>query len=128
MAHAVRTSRCDADVGRTESSYCTRARVGNAAADTRVLLLVGELDDWTPPQACQRLAAQAADPRPVIETYRGAYHGFDSTVPVRLRTDVPNGLNPGKGVHVGRNPAALKQSRERLLQFLAAAAASEPSR
>ena len=98
------------------------------ATHTRVLLLVGELDDWTPPQACQRLAAQAADPRPVIETYRGAYHGFDSTAPVRLRTDVPNGLNPGKGVHVGGNPAALKQSHERLLRFLAAVAASEPSR
>jgi dienelactone hydrolase len=87
---------------------------------TRTLLLVGELDDWTPPQACKRLAAQAPEPRPEIESYPGAYHGFDSTAPVRLRTDVPNGVNAGKGVHVGGNASALKRSRETLLRFLAA--------
>src|SRR6266550_2496869 len=36
LAQAVRTAKWDVDVGRTESSYCTRARVGNGAAETRV--------------------------------------------------------------------------------------------
>jgi dienelactone hydrolase len=93
---------------------------------TRVLLLVGELDDWTPPAACKRLVAQAPDPRPRIESYRGAYHGFDSRDPVRLRTDVPNGVNPGKGVHVGGNPAALEASRRRLMEFLGSVTAAAP--
>jgi dienelactone hydrolase len=86
---------------------------------TRLLLLVGAADDWTPAPACQRLVAQAGERKPEIEVYPGAHHGFDSTAPVRLRTDVPNGAHPGQGVHVGGQPEALKRSRERLLRFLA---------
>lgn len=85
---------------------------------TRLLLLVGEADDWTPAAPCHALAAAAAGPRPVIESYAGAYHGFDSTAPLRLRRDVPGGVNPGRGVHVGGDPQALRLSRERLLRFL----------
>jgi hypothetical protein len=36
-----------------------------------------------------------------------------------LRKDVPNGVNPWQGVHVGGDAAALAASRERLLRFLA---------
>ena len=86
---------------------------------SRLLMLVGDADDWTPAAPCLGLAQSAAEPKPLIETYAGAYHGFDSTVPVRLRSDVPGGVNPGQGVHVGGNPQALKLSRERLLRFLA---------
>ena len=83
----------------------------------RLLLLVGEADDWTPAAPCKRLAQQAAG-RVEIEAYPGAFHGFDSTAPVRLRKDVPNGVNPGRGVTVGGDPEALKMSRARLLQFI----------
>lgn len=86
---------------------------------SRLLMLVGEADDWTPAAPCRSLAQAAAEPKPLIETYAGAYHGFDSLLPVRLRRDVPGGVNPGQGVHVGGDPAALKLSRERLLRFLA---------
>ena len=86
---------------------------------TPVLLLVGEADDWTPAAQCQDLARAAADPAPVVESYPAAHHGFDSDAPVRLRKDVPNGVNPGQGVHVGGNPAAREASRLRLLAFLA---------
>ena len=85
-----------------------------------LLLLVGELDDWTPAAPCRALARASAEPKPEIESYAGAWHGFDSNVPVRLRKDVPNGVNPGQGVHVGGNAAAARASRERLLRFLAA--------
>jgi dienelactone hydrolase len=86
---------------------------------TRLLVLVGEADDWTPAGPCHALVAATRGTTAEIEGYAGAYHGFDSTVPVRLRSDVPNGLNPGQGVHVGGDAAALVASRERLLRFLA---------
>ena len=85
----------------------------------KLLLLVGEADDWTPAEPCKQLAEQADGVKPQFESYPGAYHGFDSTAPPRLRRDVPNGVNPGQGVTVGGNPEALQRSRERLLKFLA---------
>ncbi len=89
-------------------------------SSTPLLMLVGEADDWTPAAPCHELASTVAGPgRPAIEGYAGAYHGFDSNAPVRLRKDVPNGVKPGQGVHVGGDPAAREASRQRLLQFLA---------
>ncbi|HEY2929597.1 dienelactone hydrolase family protein [Piscinibacter sp.] len=88
---------------------------------TRLLMLVGEADDWTAAEPCKRLAAQAQGHPPEIESYAGAYHGFDSTATVRVRTDVPGGVNPGRGVHVGGNAQAMKRSRERLMQFIGVA-------
>lgn len=82
-----------------------------------LLLLVGANDDWTAPQPCERLA-QGYGPRVQIEVYANAYHGFDGTAPLRLRTDVPNGVNPGQGVHVGGDAVAAAASRQRLLAFL----------
>ena len=84
-----------------------------------LLMLVGQADDWTAPGPCRALAREASGPRPEIEGYAGAYHGFDSDQPVRLRKDVPNGVNPGQGVHVGGNGAAWRASQARLLKFLA---------
>ncbi len=94
-------------------------------ATAPLLMLVGEADDWTPAAPCQTLAARAGAPGTPgvqIETYAGAYHGFDGTAALRLRKDVPNGVNPGQGVHQGGNPAARAASRERLLRFLREAA------
>lgn len=86
---------------------------------TRLLMQVGEADDWTPAEPCHELARVAAGAPPEIIGYAGAYHGFDSNAPVRLRKDVPNGMNPGQGVHVGGDAAANAASREKLLRFLA---------
>jgi dienelactone hydrolase len=86
---------------------------------TPLLMLVGEADDWTLAAHCHDLARSAAGPKPEIETYAGAHHGFDSRSPVRWLKDVPNGVRPGQGVHVGGDAAARKASRERLLQFVA---------
>lgn len=88
------------------------------APSAPLLMLVGALDDWTPPQPCAALAQASAEPRPAIESYAGAYHGFDTAAPLRLRADVPNGVNPGRGVHVGGNEQALARSREALMSFL----------
>jgi len=88
-------------------------------SQTRLLMLVGEADDWTPAVPCHELARVAEGAAPQIEGYAGAYHGFDSAAALRLRRDVPNGVNPGQGVHVGGDAAARAASRERLLRFLA---------
>jgi dienelactone hydrolase len=87
-------------------------------ASAPLLLLVGEADDWTPPGPCRELAAAATGAPVRFEGYAGAFHGFDTSTPVRLRRDVPNGVNPGKGVHQGGDPAASAASRERLQLFL----------
>ena len=84
-----------------------------------LLMLVGQLDDWTPSAPCVALARSVTEMRPEIAVYPGAWHGFDSDAPVRLRKDVPNGVNPGQGVHVGGNPAAWRASRDRVVRFLA---------
>ncbi len=83
-----------------------------------LLMLLGADDDWTPPQPCQALGQESAEPRPLVVAYAGAYHGFDGTSPVRLWREVPNGVNPGQGVHVGGNPAAREAALARLAQFL----------
>jgi dienelactone hydrolase len=84
-----------------------------------LLMLIGQADDWTAPGPCRALAREATGLKPEIEGYAGAYHGFDSDQPVRLRKDVPNGVNPGQGVHVGGNGAAWRSSQARLLRFIA---------
>ena len=82
-------------------------------------MLVGQADDWTPAAPCVALAKAAAEPQPEIVVYPGAWHGFDSDAPVRVRKDVPGGVNPGQGVHVGGDPAARRASRDRVARFLA---------
>ena len=82
-----------------------------------LLLLLGEADDWTPAAPCKALAA-AAGPAVQLESYAGAFHGFDGTGPVRLRRDVPNGTHPGQGVHVGGDPAARAAAAARLDGFV----------
>ena len=90
-------------------------------ASTRLLMLVGAADDWTAAAPCEELARRAEGIAPQIETYAGAYHGFDTDVPLRLLRNVPGGVHPGQGVHLGGDADALRRSRERMLDFIAAA-------
>ena len=52
-----------------------------------LVMLLGEKDDWTPPEACKTLGRSiGAD----VKVYPGAYHDFDNPMGgVLLRTDVP---------------------------------------
>jgi dienelactone hydrolase len=86
---------------------------------TPLLMLIGQADDWTPAAPCRALARNSAEPKPEIDVYAGAYHDFDGDSAVRLRKDIPNGVNPGQGVHVGGNAPARIASQARLLSFLA---------
>lgn len=87
------------------------------AANTPLLLMLGEDDDWTPSQACVNLA-QADTTHISYKLYPGAHHGFDSRAPLKLRRDVPNGVRPGEGVHVGGEPDARRDSVKVVLAFL----------
>lgn len=111
--------RCDVDAARL-------ALLGWSNGGSTVLaatnLTHAEVAQASPPaEPCAALAG-AAKPEPQLQlhSYAGAYHGFDSSAPVKLRKDVPNGVHPGQGVHVGGNAAAREASRAQMLAFLKA--------
>ena len=81
-----------------------------------LVMMLGEKDDWTPPGPCIELGKRVGAE---VNIYADSYHDFDSPVgQLQLRADVPNGVNPGKGVHVGPNPVARSQAYARLLDVL----------
>ena len=54
-----------------------------------------------------------------ITVYPDAYHGFDGpSAQPRRRLEVPNGVNPGKGVTVAGNPAARDDAYAKLKKYL----------
>jgi dienelactone hydrolase len=79
------------------------------------LMLLGAVDDWTPPESCQRLAERF--PQQIrVHTYADAHHGFDSDAPVRpVVLNTPRGA---KTVHAGGNSAAKAASQAALIAFL----------
>lgn len=97
---------------------CTAELRRGYRTSTRVLMLLGASDDWTPAEPCERLARDAQGVAPQVVSYPGAFHGFDGTTPVRRRLDVPNGVRPGQGVTVGANVQAREQALQRLQAFL----------
>ena len=98
---------------------CAAALKSGYKPSTTLVLMLGEKDDWTPPAPCVALG-QAVSAE--VNLYADSYHDFDNPVgEVRLRKDVPNGVNPGQGVHVGPNPVAREQAYARLRVLLARA-------
>lgn len=99
---------------------CTPLLKRNALVDEVPLLMqLGALDDWTPAQPCVDWADMlktGTGSDVTVHVYEGSYHGFDGTVPVRLRGDVPNGTST-QGVHQGGNPQARSQSLAALQAF-----------
>jgi dienelactone hydrolase len=87
-----------------------------------LLLMIGELDDWTPAQRCidlhKQLRSRQKDAAFDLVVYPGAYHGFDGTAPVAVR----KGLGTVKGgeAHVGGNAEARWQAHQRTFDFVAA--------
>ena len=82
-----------------------------------LLILSGELDDWTPAAPCQRLADGArAQGQPVsIVVYRGAYHSFDTYNPLMR---VPEALQ-GRGATIGGDNQAREDSIKQVEAFFA---------
>jgi dienelactone hydrolase len=97
-----------------------QVRPGYSLAAPLTLFVAGS-DDWTPPGPCVNLAGRLRDAGEPVEitVYADTYHGFDAPGSARQqRLEVPNGVNPGKGVTVGSNPAARSDAYVRLKQFL----------
>jgi dienelactone hydrolase len=86
-----------------------------------LLILIGEIDDWTPAEPCRRLAAAAQKAGyPVeIEVYPGAHHSFDSRAPVRFDAARLNGNAEGRrGATTGGNAEAWAAAVTRAQGFL----------
>ena len=100
---------------------CAASLKAGYRPDAPLVLMLGEKDDWTPPGPCMLLGkAVGAE----VNLYADSYHDFDNpTGAVHLRTDVPNGVKPGQGVHAGANPAAREQAYTRLREVLKTALA-----
>ncbi len=91
---------------------CAAALKSGYKPSAPLVLMLGEKDDWTPPGPCVALG-QAVGAE--VNVYADSYHDFDNPVgEVRVRKDVPNGVNPGQGVHVGPNPVARERAYLRL--------------
>jgi dienelactone hydrolase len=102
---------------------CAAARDAGArwepGAPTRIY--IGDLDDWTPAQACVQLgeAMRARDADVAVTVYPGAHHAFDAPGSrVVLLTEVPGGVHPGQGVHVGGQPQARAAVNDAVRDFL----------
>ena len=78
---------------------------------TDTLILIGDADDWTPWQRCQRWrdTVQAGGREVRIKVYPGARHAFDSA----------SQLHTYAGHLVGRDPAAAKDAEAEARAFLA---------
>lgn len=81
------------------------------------LILIGELDDWTPAEECRNMVdgrdawgiSRQERGAPVkLIVYSGAYHAFDA----------PGPKNPIEGHHLEFNQSATDQASEALREFL----------
>ncbi|WP_051709617.1 dienelactone hydrolase family protein [Andreprevotia chitinilytica] len=83
------------------------------------LVLIGEADDWVSADACKQLDDRIVGDTFHVVTYPGVYHDFD--VPnseYKQRFDVPNGVNPGKGVTTAPDPKATEDAYRRTFKWL----------
>jgi dienelactone hydrolase len=86
--------------------------VAGARPSIPTLILVGELDDWTPAKDCARTIARWGNAGPSVQlvTYPGAYHAFDAP-----------SLEPGRmifGHWLEYNAAAAEDAHRRIRAFL----------
>jgi dienelactone hydrolase len=87
-----------------------------------LLILIGELDDWTPADPCRRLAeaARAAGYPVTLKVYPGAHHSFDSIAPTRYVAERINGNSPsGRGATTGGHAEAWADAILQVERFLA---------
>ena len=85
-----------------------------------LLILAGELDDWTPAQPCRELAAARAGGKVTLKVYPGAHHSFDNSSPLRY-VPTRNNVNApgGRGATTGGNPEAWAESIREATAFFA---------
>jgi dienelactone hydrolase len=95
---------------------CGAARKAHYQPNTRLALFLAAKDDWTPPGPCVELGKLLGAE---VNVYADSYHDFDNPQgSVKLRRKVPNGVNPGQGVHAGPNPPARDKAYARVRELL----------
>jgi len=97
---------------------CSQVRLWKAK--TPILMLLGEVDEWTPSRPCQRLSSQqqSAGFEVTEITYPGAHHGFDNPLRGAASRWVAEARG-GRGATVRYNPAAAEDSVIQVEKFLA---------
>ncbi len=98
---------------------CSPFAKDNAPAkiSSPLTILMGEADDWTPAAPCSAFAARLKNNGQSVSLtlYPGAYHDFDNPAgKLRVRSEVPNGVNPGKGVTVAPDPKAREDAMAKI--------------
>jgi dienelactone hydrolase len=86
-----------------------------------LLMLMGDADDWTPPQPCDFLArgARQRGERVELVIYPGALHDFDHPrLDVKRRSDIVHSATGTGQASVGTNPAAREDALKRVSDFL----------
>jgi len=100
---------------------CTNFEKSKWFTRVPMMLLIGELDDWTPAPPCKGLAERLKTIGHPIDFvfYPGAYHGFDAPgAPIRVIPNAPTAAN-GATATVGTNPAARADALKRVPAYLA---------
>ncbi len=85
-----------------------------------LLILTGELDDWTPAEPCRQLAERSRGSGfPVeVKIYPGAHHSFDGDRPIRYVPERVNVNAPGgRGATTGGNAEAFADSVREVRAF-----------
>jgi dienelactone hydrolase len=78
-----------------------------------LLILIGEIDDWTPAADCTRLAKEVK-----LKVYPGAHHSFDSDRPMRFIAARINPSSPsGRGATTGGNASAWNDAIQEVTRF-----------
>jgi dienelactone hydrolase len=123
MAARLRTPRDGAPFAAGVALYPSCGRPQGAYAPLApLLILTGELDDWTPADPCRALAdsARAAGHPVSIKVYPQAHHAFDSDRPVRfVERRVNSNSATGFGATTGGNAAAWEDSIREVKAFFA---------
>jgi dienelactone hydrolase len=89
------------------------------ASRVPLLILIGEADNWTPAEACRKLAAHNAS-NVTLKTYPGAYHDFDdASQKLHKRTGLANSADGTGTAMSGLDPAARADAITRVPAFLA---------
>lgn len=85
--------------------------------DVPLLILIGELDDWTPAKDCRPLAPEQ---NVTLKIYPGAHHSFDSSRPERYVAERINPSVPsGRGATTAGNVEAWRDAVREVDAFFA---------
>jgi dienelactone hydrolase len=99
---------------------CTRFnQTWNYEIAAPLLLMIGALDDWTPPHHCEWLQGKVRraqkDARFELILFPGSHHGFDGYGALQVRSGLPTKSGTAT---VGANPEARDKALRRMFEFL----------